>query len=278
MKIAIAQINSYLGNLGRNIEHHTEYILKAITNKAGLVLFPELSLTGYSLKDINYEIAINLNNPEKLIDLLKLSFEIDIICGLVEEDNNFNVFNSSIYLSKGKIIHTHRKIYPPTYSLFEEFRYFSKGKFCSTFDTASGKAGMLICEDLWHVSLPYILALGGAKVIFGLAASPTRLAVNQSEFRNYEINSEHHKTFSRLLSLYFVFANRVGYEDGINFWGGSEIIDPSGNVLAKAKLFEEDMIYADIDMNKVKSARQQARHFLDEDIENTLLNLNNIAF
>jgi predicted amidohydrolase len=137
---------------------------------------------------------------------------------------------------------------------------------------------MLICEDLWHVSLPYILALGGAKVIFGLAASPTRLAVNQSEFRNYEINSEHHKTFSRLLSLYLVFANRVGYEDGINFWGGSEIIDPSGNVLAKAKLFEEDMIYADIDMNKVKSARQQARHFLDEDIENTLLNLNNIAF
>lgn len=278
MKIAIAQINSYLGNFEKNTEHHINFINEAIRNKAKLIQFPELSLTGYSIKDINYEIAINLSNSEKLIKLLRLSYEIDIICGLAEEDDNFNIFNSSIYLSKGKIIHSHRKIYPPTYGLFEEFRYFSKGKDSCSFDTTFGKAGILICEDMWHISLPYVLAMSGAKVIYGSAASPTRLAVNHSDFKNYEINSEHHKTFARLLSLYFVFANRVGYEDGINFWGGSEIIDPFGNVIAKGKLFEEEMIYASIDLNNVRHARQQARHFLDENIENTLNNLKNIDF
>ncbi len=138
------------------------------------------------------------------------------------------------------------------------------------------KSGLLICEDIWHISLPYILAMDGAKIIYGLAASPTRLSVRSKEFRNYEINSEHHKTFARLLSVYFVFANRIGYEDGVNFWGGSEIVDPFGNVLAKGKLFEEDLLFADIDMNKVKEARHQARHFLDEDIDNTIYNLNKI--
>lgn len=273
MKIAAAQISSVLGNLEKNIEHHLKYCDEAIKNKTDMIVFPELSLTGYSLKDINFTIAVNIAKTKLLDKLKEKSKKISIICGLAEEDENFAIYNSGILISDGEIKFSHRKIYPPTYGLFEEFRYFSRGNECRAHDTKFGKIGLLVCEDLWHLSLPYTVAMDGAQIITGIASSPTRLSVNTDKFKNYEINSEHHRTYARILSTYFVFSNRVGFEDGINFWGGSEIVDPFGNVLSAAKLFDEDMIYADINFEEVKRARHQARHFLDEDIDLTVKNL-----
>lgn len=277
MKAAIAQIHSVLGDVEKNIKKHLEYCDKAIKNKAGLIVFPELSLTGYSLKDLNFMIAVNPKTTRLLDDLKKKSKKISIICGLAEEGDDFAIYNSGILIEQGEIKHIHRKIYPPTYGLFEELRYFSAGKICRACKTKNGKLGLLVCEDMWHLSLPYLMAMDGAQIIAGIAASPTRLAAGHDEFRNYEINSEHHKTYSRLLSVYFLFSNRVGFEDGINFWGGSEIIDPFGNVTAKAKLFEEDMIYGEINFEEVKRARHQARHFLDENADVTIQNLIKIS-
>jgi NAD+ synthase (glutamine-hydrolysing) len=277
MKLALAQINSILGNLDKNIEIHVKYCEEAISKKAEVIVFPELSLTGYSLKDLNLEVALNTSLTSKLDKLKELSKKIDIVCGLVEESDSYSLYNSSAYLSDRNFVHTHQKIYPPTYTLFEEFRYFSAGKKCDTFNTKFGKAGMLVCEDMWHLSLPYTLAMKEAKIIYGIAASPTRMGVNTNEFKNYEINSEQHKTFARLLSLYFVFTNRVGYEDGVNFWGGSEIIDPFGNIVAAGKLFDEELIFADIDLNEVRRARHSARHFNDENLDLTINNLLDIS-
>jgi predicted amidohydrolase len=276
MKIAVAQISSFLGDLDKNIEKHIEYCKKAIAGKCDIIIFPELSLTGYSLKDINFEIAVNPAESKKLDKLKKISNDISMICGFVEEDDSFNVFNSSAYISGGEIKKTQRKIYPPTYGIFEEFRYFSKGKNLRAFETEFGKAGILICEDMWHLTLPYVLAQDGAKIIFGIAASPTRLGFDKDKFRNYEINSEQHRTFARLLSVYFVFCNRVGYEDGVNFWGGSEVIDPFGNVMQKGKIIDEDLIFAEIDLQEVQRARRQARHFLDEDKDFIIRSLKNL--
>ena len=273
MKIAAAQISSVLGNLEKNIEHHLKYCDEAIKNKTDMIVFPELSLTGYSLKDINFTIAVNIAKTKLLDKLKEKSKKISIICGLAEEDENFAIYNSGILISDGEIKFSHRKIYPPTYGLFEEFRYFSRGNECRAYNTKFGKIGLLVCEDLWHLSLPYTVAMDGAQIITGIASSPTRLSVNTDKFKNYEINSEHHRTYARILSTYFVFTNRVGFEDGINFWGGSEIVDPFGNVLSAAKLFDEDMIYADINFEEVRRARHQARHFLDEDIDLTVKNL-----
>ena len=273
MKIAAAQISSVLGNLEKNIQHHLRYCDEAIKNKTDMIVFPELSLTGYSLKDINFTIAVNIAKTKLLDKLKEKSKKISIICGLAEEDDNFAIYNSGILISDGEIKFSHRKIYPPTYGLFEEFRYFSRGNECRAHNTKFGKIGLLVCEDLWHLSLPYTVAMDGAQIITGIASSPTRLSVNTDKFKNYEINSEHHRTYARILSTYFVFSNRVGFEDGINFWGGSEIVDPFGNVLSAAKLFDEDMIYADINFEEVKRARHQARHFLDEDIDLTVKNL-----
>lgn len=273
MKVAVAQMNCVLGDLDKNIKRHIEICEKAIAGKADIVLFPELSLTGYSLKDLNYAIALNPYKSDKLDELKEVSRKISVICGFAELGNDYGIYNSALFLEDGEVKHIHRKIYPPTYGLFEEYRYFSKGDSCRAFNSKHGRIGMLVCEDLWHLSLPYILALDGAQMIFGMAASPTRLAVDSDDFRNYEINSEQHRSFSRLLSLYLIFSNRVGFEDGINFWGGSEITDPFGNVISKAKLFDEDLVFAEINPEEIKRARHQARHFLDEDINFTIENL-----
>lgn len=276
MKIAVAQIECVLGDLQKNLSKHIDLCEEALSKKASLIVFPELSLTGYSLKDINVDIALNPHSSKLLDKLKQMSKKISIVCGFAEESDSFGIYNSGAFFSDGELKFVHRKVYPPTYGLFEEFRYFSRGKDCRAHETKFGKIALLVCEDLWHMSLPYTAAMDGAKLIIGIAASPTKLAVNSSEFANYDINTEHHRTYSRLLSTYLVFCNRVGYEDGVNFWGGSEIVDPFGNAVSVAKIFEEDLIYAEVNFDEAKRARQMARHFLDEDLEVTLKNLNRI--
>lgn len=267
-KVSVAQINPALGDYDKNIKKHLQFIDKAIKRKADMVVFPELSLTGYSVKDLNFDLALNPYKDSILKPLRDKSKQITIVCGGIEEDENFGIYNSAFYIEGGKVKFTHKKVYPPDYGLFEEMRYFSRGKEADVHDTKFGKLGLLVCEDLWHMSLPLLQALKGAKLIIGIAVSPTRLALNSKSkvLKNYEINSEQHKAYARLLSLYMVFCNRVGYEDGINFWGGSEVVDPFGNVDKAAKFFDEDLIVSEINMNSVKRARHMARHFLDEDV------------
>jgi NAD+ synthase (glutamine-hydrolysing) len=316
MKVAVAQISSYLGNLEKNIDKHLEYCDRAISEKADVIVFPELSLTGYSLKDINYEICLNPYTSSKLDKLKEKSKQISIICGLVEEGENSAVYNSAAYIEEGEVKFTHRKVYPPTYGIFEELRYFTPGHTCKTHDTKFGKIGLLVCEDLWHLSLPLTQALDGAQIIFGIAASPTKLGADMNELltdttsleigilehvyktcdtkfdsfdefiesitadsdelvkiKNYYVNSDHHKTYARLLSLFLVFCNRVGYEDGVNFWGGSEIVNPFGKVMNLAKFIDDDVIYSDIDLGEITRSRRLAGHFLDEKINLTIENL-----
>jgi len=161
--------------------------------------------------------------------------------------------------------------------MFEELRYFSPGTSARAFDTSIGRIGVLVCEDLWHIPLPYILARDGAQMIVGMAASPTRLSGEEARIQNAQVNSEQHRAYARLLSTYLIFCNRVGFEDGVNFWGGSEIIAPNGDSIVQAKLFDEDLIFADIDPNEVRRARRLSRHFLDDDIRLTIAELERIS-
>jgi predicted amidohydrolase len=151
--------------------------------------------------------------------------------------------------------------------MFEEGRYFSRGHSVAAFDSKLGRFGLLICEDLWHLSLPYILAYDGAEVIIALTASPSRLGTQSSEMETARVNHEQHKTYGRLLSSYIVFCNRVGFEDGVNFWGGSSVVNPGGQMISTGKLFQEDLLLADIDALEVQRSRRFSRHFLDEDLE-----------
>lgn len=268
--IAVAQTDSAVGNVAGNISHHVSFIKKAIAKKAKIVVFPELSLTGYSVKDLNWDVALRAEPGKMFSEFLKLSKSITIIAGAVEESENFGIYNSAFLFEDGKAHSAHRKIYPPTYGMFEEMRYFNQGKDLRVFPSKHGNLGILICEDMWHASLPYILAHDGADVIISLTASPTRISGTSEKLTVAEVNHEQHRAYARLLSTFVVFANRVGYEDGVNFWGGSQIVDPSGSALVTAALFEEDIIFAKVDENSIRRARRFSRHFVDDSLEFTI--------
>jgi predicted amidohydrolase len=269
-KIALAQIDSVLGNVEKNIEKHSEYIEKAIGNDINLILFPELSLTGYVLRDLNYEVSINPFKSDILSKIKKLSNHIDIVLGGVEEGDDYGLYNSAFLFSEGECKFVHRKIYLPTYGLFEEQRYFSTGKEVNSIQTKIGKIGILICEDFWHVPLPYILAKQGVNIILGLSSSPTRISPNDTELKQYEVNSGFHRTYANLLSTYIAWCNRVGFEEGMNYWGGSEIVLPGGEVLKSGKLFDEDFLTGEIDYNITRNSRLLSKHFIDDDINFTI--------
>jgi predicted amidohydrolase len=265
-RIALAQISCVLGDIGRNVERHVERCERAIEQGADAIVFPELSLTGYTLRDLNFECGVGLEAPT-YAPLRKLSKKITIICGAVEADERGAVYNAALLFEGGEVKHTHRKVYPPTYGIFEEGRYFTAGREANAFTSEKlGRIGLLVCEDLWHPALPYVLALDGAQLIITIAASPTRLGSGErKEPENYTINREHHAAYARLLGCYITFVNRVGVEDGVNFWGGSEVVAPSGETVAKGAFFEEDLVIVDIDSEQVRQARQRSRHFLDDD-------------
>jgi predicted amidohydrolase len=276
-KLALGQIKPRLGDLKYNMEHHVEMIDQAKDRGASLILFPELSLTGYSVRDLNAELALKIGDVS--FDPLRVrSREISIVVGAIIKDEDGAIRNSLIYFEDGLVKHIHYKVYLPTYGIFEEQRYFLPGKEVRAFDSKFGKIGLLICEDLWHISLPYVLAVQGAKIILSSAASPTRLSGNANEHSGYVVNSEQHKTFARLLSVYLAWAHRVGFEDGVNFWGGSEVVSPHGEVISDVKLYDEDIIYSEIDLSEVGRARLFARHFLDENPQLLVTHLRNIGY
>ena len=262
--LAVAQIDSVLGNLAANIRKHRDMAERALQQGANLIVFPELSLTGYSIKDMNVDLAINpVRGFSQLQPLIEMGKSISILAGGVEEDEAFRIFNSAFLFEDGGVRPVHRKVYPPTYGMFEEMRYFSAGESVRAVQSKIGKLGVLICEDMWHISLPYVLAQDGAQIIIALVASPTRLGGTEKGFST--ANTENHKAYARLLSSYIVFCNRVGYEDGINFWGGSTVVTPDGEILCSAKLFDEDILFAHINDDEVRRARQFSRHYLDDD-------------
>src|SRR5438309_2225592 len=190
--LALAQIDNVLGDLKKNAQKHIEYIRRAREGGADLVVFPELSLTGYSIKDSNLDLALRVSNlqaprrgsaesrlgpamsrtagPSRdragrgqdprarenvLRGIIKESSHIAIIMGCIEQSADFGIYNSALFIEKRSVACVHRKVYPPTYGMFEEMRYFSAGNRAAAFDTALGRMGVLICEDLWHLPLPY---------------------------------------------------------------------------------------------------------------------------
>ena len=146
--VALAQLAPKLGNFSDNLEAHLRWVEKARTAGANLVVFPELSLTGYILQDLVPDIAVPLPDATRLQPLLDACRGIDCVFGFVEVSSNFNYYNAAAYVSDGKILHVHRKLYLPTYGMFDEMRFFAMGENLRTFQTQFGELGLLICEDL----------------------------------------------------------------------------------------------------------------------------------
>ncbi|SNR66193.1 nitrilase-related carbon-nitrogen hydrolase [Desulfurobacterium atlanticum] len=254
MKIAAVQINTVLGELEKNIEKICGFVEKCIERGVSVCIFPELSLTGYYLQDITSEIAITPDD-ERLAPLKRLSHHIGIIVGGIEESQEHILYNSAFYIEGGVVRFVHRKVYLPTYGMFDEARFVGAGDRFETFVTNGFKSTVLICEDCWHFSSLYIPFLKGAKLIFAQSASPGRGYKDKGMFGNTEVWKNMGEFYSRLTGSYFIYSNRVGVEDGFVFSGNSFICDPYGNVVAEGSTFGEEIVIADIEESLIRSAR-----------------------
>lgn len=271
----LAQIKPKLGCIADNLKTIEGEIVNAREAGAGLIVFPELALSGYFLKDLVPEVALRINSPE-IMRLIELSRDISIAVGFVEETDDYHFFNSALYLEDGAIRHLHRKVYLPTYGLFDEQRYLARGGSFRAFDTKFGRFGMLICEDMWHLSASYILAMDGATTLICLSSSPAR-GIEGDSLGSASAWQKLVSTTALFLNCRVLYSNRVGFEDGVNFWGGSEYIAPSGESIVRGKLLEEDFVTARVDEGSLRRERIFSPMMRDENLGVTMQELRRIA-
>jgi predicted amidohydrolase len=248
IKLALAQISSKRENKEANIQKITEYSQKAKNQAANLVIFPEMSLTGYVVRDQLFELAENIPGPstKRIIQIAKDN-DVHIIFGMPElsEKTKATIFNTSVFVSPNGIVGRYRKTYLPTHSVFEEKRYFRPGYQCPAFETSIGSVGLCICYDLFFPEVTRLIRLHGAQLIVCISASP---AVRRSYFEILLAARALENT------AYLAYVNLAGVEDGLQFWGGSQLVGPTGDVLAKAKYDEEDLIICEVNFNDIRSA------------------------
>lgn len=277
LTIALAQINTHLGNVPANLEKHLSSIQEARDSGADLLIFPELSLTGYVLQDLVPAIAHHPAPDSPIFKpLLEASREIDLVVGFVDEDQRHRFFIASAYLSRGEILHVHHKVYLPTYGLFDEGRFFAWGDSVRAFETRFGRLGMLICEDFWHASPPYLLWLDGAEIFLLSSASPGRGLNTKPQLESARWVEHINRAYASLFTTFVAHANRVGFEDGLNFWGGSTVFDPNGELLAQGPYHEEALVYAELDLHQLHRTRTRLPLLRDERTGLVLRELNRI--
>jgi len=273
--IALAQIKPKLGCLPHNLDLVEAAIHRGIAENADLTIFPELALTGYFLKDLVPDLALRLDSPE-IGRLKELSRHVAISVGFVEATDDYRFFNSALFLDGGEIRHLHRKVYLPTYGLFDEQRYLARGDRFRAFDSRFGRMGMLICEDFWHLSAPYILAMDGATTLICLSSSPGR-GLSEGESLGSTVAWQRlTATTATFLNARVLYCNRVGFEDGVNFWGGSEAVAPSGVATARGKLLEEDFVITTVKEGELRRERIFSPLMRDENLPLTLKELQRI--
>jgi NAD+ synthase (glutamine-hydrolysing) len=254
-RLAICQTNPKLGVVADNLQDHLQWLERCIEQDADVALFPELSLTGYILRDLTSEVGLTLDSPE-IDELVKRSVDISFAFGFVEHSRDHRFFNSTVFAEDGVIKHVHRKVHLPDYGIFEEGRYFASGNNFTTFDSKHGRFGFLICEDAWHLSSGWLHFLQGADALLIPVASPSRgIETETSDLASQQSWRELCSSQAKFLQTWVVRCNRVGYEDGVLFDGESAINSPFGEVVAAAHHSDEDLIIHQLTSDILKRAR-----------------------
>jgi predicted amidohydrolase len=257
LRIALAQIAPRLGLFEENLDRHHEAIAEARRQGAGLVVFPELGLTGYLLQDLAAEVAIRIDDP-RLAKLARETDGLSAVVSFVEESGDHRLFIAAALLEDGRIRHVHRKLFLPTYGLFDERRFFAPGDLLRATPSRLGVGvGIAICEDFWHLTVPQLLALDGAQLLINVSSSPGRdlAATNEVGLGTAASWRTLMRTYAQLTTSFVVFCNRVGVDESISFWGGSEVIAPTGEAVFSAPFFEEGIFTVDISLADVRRER-----------------------
>jgi predicted amidohydrolase len=276
LRIALAQIAPRLGLFDENLATHRALIEEARGKGAGLVVFPELGLTGYLLQDLAAEVAIRLDDP-RLAALASATRDLSAVVSFVEESTDHRLFIAAALLEDGAVRHVHRKLFLPTYGLFDERRFFAPGDVLRATPSRLGVGvGIGICEDFWHLPVPQLLALDGAQLLINVSSSPGRdlAATNEVGLGTATSWRTLMRTYAQLTTSFVVFCNRVGVDESISFWGGSEVLAPSGESLFRAPLYDEGLFTVDVALADVRRERIGLPLLRDERPE---LNLRELA-
>ncbi len=279
IRVALAQVAPRLGALDANLARHHALIAAAREGQADLIVFPELGLTGYLLQDLNAEVAMRADDP-RLLDLARAAEGMSAVVSFVEESDDHRLFIAAALLEDGAVRHIHRKVFLPTYGLFDERRFFAAG---AVFRAASSRLGLRlgisVCEDFWHLATPQLLTLDGAQVLINVSSSPGRdIAAGSREGLGTATSWRTlNRTYAQLTTSYVIFVNRVGVDESISFWGGSEVVGPSGTTLFQAPLHEEGLFLTTIDPQELRRERITTPLLRDERPDVVLRQLDRIV-
>jgi predicted amidohydrolase len=258
--MALVQHAPRLGDLAANVEWASETLRAEVERGEDLVVFPELSLCGYLLKDLVPETAIRLDGPE-VAQLVAAVGGAAAVVGAVVESRSHRFYNAAILIADGGVRHVHRKVYLPTYGMFDEQRYLAPGDRFETVDLplAGGQTwriGILICEDFWHPSSPYLLSRVGADLIICPSASPGRgIGAGEAELGTARVWAAMASAYATSFTTYVAFCNRVGFEDGLYFWGGSRVVGPDGSLQQEVADDETTVLRAELDRGLLRRVR-----------------------
>jgi predicted amidohydrolase len=237
-----------------------------------LLITPELSLTGYDLRDDVHAIAQPLaigNRADRIwtSNAHGLSDQC-VVVGAVERSDTTVPYNSAVLIERGTITHLQRKVYLPTYGMFDEGRYFGHGDRMVPFVIKGWRFGMLICEDFWHPMLAYLHAVQGVHALLVMAAAPGRGAWDGGEENAFFASSDSWeriaRAYAQLYGVYVIVCNRCGVEGGVTFAGESLIVGPDSSVIARAGI-DEELLRVELTLAAIQAARTPYAHVRDED-------------
>jgi predicted amidohydrolase len=267
-RIGLAQLAPRLGEVDANLELLAGWLRRAAAEGVALTVFPELALTGYLLSDLVPDVALRAEDP-RLAELSRMVPGMAVVIGLIEESDDHRFFNSAVLLRDGEVIGVHRKVYLPTYGMFDEGRFTRPGDRIRTHPLGEplGRVGLSVCEDFWHPSLPMLQAQDGAGLLVNIAAGPARAPGSPSGMAAIAGWHRMQDTYALLGTVAIAFCNRVGNEEGLTFWGGSRLLGANGATLAEGPLYEEALVVGSVEADDLRIQRYQLPLLADERLE-----------
>ncbi len=264
IRIGVAQVESVLFDLQVNVGKHIEMIRAARADGIEVLVFPELSLTGYLVGDAALEVALERDDP-LLMQLAAEARGMTVVLGFVEEGPAAQIYNATVALKDGRCTFVHRKINLASYGTLEEDKYFAEGRYVDTMlHRPPWTLATLICADVWNPALVHLAALHGATMLITpIASSMEAVGGDFSNPRGWELACSF---YGMMYGMPVVMANHCCTDRGHRFWGGSRIVDPHGNALAVAG-DTEALIGADLDYRVVRRARFQLPTVRDSNLD-----------
>ncbi|MQF48781.1 NAD+ synthase [SAR202 cluster bacterium AC-647-N09_OGT_505m] len=241
LRLAMAQINTTVGDLDGNTAKILDYIQKARTQHADLVAFPEMAIIGYPPEDLLFQPSFIQANIQKMHQVVAQSQDISVVVGFV--DSQGDIHNAAAVAHDGQLLGIYHKMYLPNYGVFDEDRYFKSGDQCLVFVINGVQIGVNICEDIWYALGPTAVQREvGAEVIVNINASPYH--AGKRDFRERMV-----ATRASDNEVYVSYTNMVGGQDELVFDGGSMVFNQKGEIVARGKEFEEDLVVVDLDVD-----------------------------